>query len=89
MTAPVATPRRNTISTYQPTRSSESKTPTRPGTCTHMTMTRLYTKYFCCAICARTGDMGWLYRCTQDRELLIEHDMEYGREVSGKTPTMD
>ncbi|KAH8668005.1 hypothetical protein BGZ60DRAFT_528346 [Tricladium varicosporioides] len=41
-------------------------------------MTRLYTKDFRCASCARVGSFGWLYRCTQDRELLLEDDYEQG-----------
>ncbi|KAK6822927.1 hypothetical protein PG987_014472 [Apiospora arundinis] len=40
-------------------------------TCTHTTMTRLYEPNF-----------GWLYRCTQDREFMIEDQMEKGRPVS-------
>ncbi|KAK8017221.1 hypothetical protein PG991_008297 [Apiospora marii] len=40
-------------------------------TCTHMTMTRLYEPNF-----------GWLYRCTQDREFMIEDLMEKGLPVS-------
>jgi hypothetical protein len=49
---------------------------TREGQCTHITMTRIYTEDFRCAICLEPGSMGWLYRCTQDRELLIEDDLE-------------
>jgi hypothetical protein len=49
---------------------------TRNGQCTHITMTRMYTQEFRCAICRRPGPMGWLYRCTQDSELLIEDDLE-------------
>ncbi|TAQ90635.1 hypothetical protein B7494_g1043 [Chlorociboria aeruginascens] len=41
-------------------------------------MTRLFTKEFKCIVCCKEGPMGWLYRCTQDRELLIEDDMERG-----------
>ncbi|KAE9370370.1 hypothetical protein N431DRAFT_509478 [Stipitochalara longipes BDJ] len=50
------------------------------GACTHLTMTRLYTNEYRCSMCLRIGSMGWIYRCTQDRELLIEEDMEHGRE---------
>ncbi|PMD59238.1 uncharacterized protein K444DRAFT_591416 [Hyaloscypha bicolor E] len=46
------------------------------GQCTHLTMTRLYTSEYRCSICLRIGSMGWVYRCTQDRELLLEEDME-------------
>jgi hypothetical protein len=52
------------------------------GQCTHLTMTRLYTTEFRCSLCLRVGSMGWIYRCTQDRDLLIEDDMERGNEVS-------
>ncbi len=51
------------------------------GQCTHLTMTRLYTTEFRCSLCLRVGSMGWIYRCTQDRNLLIEDDMERGNEV--------
>jgi hypothetical protein len=52
------------------------------GQCTHLTMTRLYNTEFRCSLCLRVGSMGWIYRCTQDRDLLIEDDMERGNEVS-------
>jgi hypothetical protein len=52
------------------------------GACTHLTMTRLYTTEFRCSLCLRVGSMGWVYRCTQDRELLLEDDMERGNGVS-------
>jgi hypothetical protein len=52
------------------------------GQCTHLTMTRLYTTEFRCSLCLRVGSMGWIYRCTQDRDLLIEDDMERGNQVS-------
>ncbi len=54
---------------------------TRRGQCTHMTMTRYYTQEYRCSICLRLGSMGWLYRCTQDRELLIEKDLEQTNKV--------
>jgi hypothetical protein len=44
-------------------------------------MTRIYTDEFRCAICLQPGTMGWLYRCTQDRELLIEDDLERDSKV--------
>ena len=49
--------------------------------CTHLTMTRLYTTEFRCGICLRLASMGWVYRCTQDREILIEEDVERGEAV--------
>ena len=52
--------------------------------CTHLTMTRLYTSEFRCGVCFRPASMGWVYRCTQDRELLIEEEIEHGEPVSTK-----
>lgn len=60
--------------------------PPRFGTCTHLTMTRLYTKDFRCASCFKEGSFGWLYRCTQDRELLLEDDYEKGSVVRPLEP---
>ncbi len=57
------------------------------GQCTHLTMTRLFTEDFCCAVCLQVGTFGWLYRCTQDRELLLEEDIENGFEVSQVIPS--
>lgn len=48
------------------------------ASCTHMTMTRFYTEEDLCLMCEQVGAFGWLYRCTQDRELLIEHEMTQG-----------
>jgi hypothetical protein len=70
------------ISTANPTYILHPRIRTGNGQCTHLTMTRLYTKEFRCVLCLRTGSMGWVYRCSQDRELLIEDDMERGNEVS-------
>jgi hypothetical protein len=47
--------------------------------CTHLTMTRLYG--IRCQVCLREGSFGWVYRCTQDREVLLEDEMERGVEV--------
>lgn len=44
-------------------------------------MTRLYSSEFPCEVCYRVSSLGWLYRCTQDRELLIEEDFETDDEV--------
>ncbi|RDL39451.1 uncharacterized protein BP5553_03791 [Venustampulla echinocandica] len=44
-------------------------------------MTRLYTTSFRCAVCLREGPFGWLYRCTQDRELVLEDDIDRGYPV--------
>ncbi|TVY75608.1 hypothetical protein LSUE1_G006293 [Lachnellula suecica] len=46
--------------------------------CTHHIVTRLYTKEHRCMICYETGQFGWLYRCAQDRELLLDDDWETG-----------
>ncbi|ROT42067.1 hypothetical protein SODALDRAFT_347154 [Sodiomyces alkalinus F11] len=40
-------------------------------TCTHTTMTRIYSIDLRCDSCHQVGAFGWLYRCTQDREELI------------------
>lgn len=53
----------------------------RNGTCTHITMTRLYTDEFRCVICLKTSSMGWVWRCTQDRDLMLE-DKQYFDDVS-------
>ncbi|CAG8973198.1 hypothetical protein HYALB_00006367 [Hymenoscyphus albidus] len=44
------------------------------GACTHLTVTRYYTTHYRCCICTRLGSFGWLYRCTQDRELMLEEN---------------
>ncbi|KAI5457738.1 hypothetical protein BGZ63DRAFT_427772 [Mariannaea sp. PMI_226] len=41
-------------------------------------MTRLYGASFVCESCHRPGPFGWLYRCTQDREELIEEAASRG-----------
>jgi hypothetical protein len=55
----------------------QRKLASRNGTCTHLTMTRLYTKDFRCVMCLRTSSMGWLWRCTQDRDLMLEEDAAF------------
>jgi hypothetical protein len=60
--------------TAQATRRTAPKYPS----CTHLTMTRLYTSEFRCAVCFQEGSLGWLYRCTQDRELMLEDDVDRG-----------
>ncbi|KAF4982663.1 hypothetical protein FZEAL_1770 [Fusarium zealandicum] len=39
--------------------------------CTHLTMTRLYDEEAICVLCQEPGPLGWVYRCTQDREEMI------------------
>ncbi|KAG4030937.1 hypothetical protein MFRU_010g00670 [Monilinia fructicola] len=51
---------------------------TRNVQCTHLTTTRLFTKEFRCGTCFREGSFGWVWRCTQDRELMLEDDMDHG-----------
>ncbi|TGO57083.1 hypothetical protein BOTNAR_0209g00120 [Botryotinia narcissicola] len=51
---------------------------TRNVQCTHLTTTRLFTKEFRCGICFREGSFGWVWKCTQDRELMLEDDMDHG-----------
>ncbi|KAF7865337.1 hypothetical protein EAF04_006314 [Stromatinia cepivora] len=51
---------------------------TRNVQCTHLTTTRLFTREFRCGICFREGSFGWVWRCTQDRELMLEDDMDHG-----------
>lgn len=54
----------------------------RHAQCTHLTMVRLYTSELRCSVCLRVPSMGWLYRCSQDRELLLEQGVELGIQVS-------
>lgn len=49
--------------------------------CTHLTMTRLYGFEFVCDSCRHHGNFGWVYRCTQDREDVIEEAIDVGRHV--------
>ncbi|RDW94732.1 hypothetical protein BP5796_00495 [Coleophoma crateriformis] len=58
------------------------QSPHNNGACTHLTMTRLYTDTFRCQGCLKLGSMGWVYKCTQDQELILEdliekHDFSY------------
>ncbi|PHH59350.1 hypothetical protein CDD81_3354 [Ophiocordyceps australis] len=41
--------------------------------CTHLTVARVYDPMLLCLACHRPGPNGWVYRCTQDREDMIEH----------------
>ncbi|KFY23904.1 hypothetical protein V493_05568 [Pseudogymnoascus sp. VKM F-4281 (FW-2241)] len=42
--------------------------------CTHITMVRMYSSDLRCSLCLQPGSFGWVYRCSQDRELMIEND---------------
>ncbi|OBT66740.1 hypothetical protein VE03_04086 [Pseudogymnoascus sp. 23342-1-I1] len=46
--------------------------------CTHMTMVRMYSIDMRCSMCLHPGPFGWVYRCSQDRELMIENDYNEG-----------
>jgi hypothetical protein len=50
--------------------------------CNHITMSRVYHVGFRCEHCHRHGSLGWLYRCTQDREILIQDVYEHGGNVA-------
>ena len=50
----------------------------RPS-CTHLTMTRVYSDYRVCDLCHRPPAWGWLYRCTHDREALLLDAIQHGR----------
>jgi hypothetical protein len=43
-----------------------------------LTMCRLYTTEHRCSVCRRIPSIGWLYRCTQDRDLMMEAGHESG-----------
>jgi len=51
---------------------------------THTTMVRLYTTELQCQVCFRPSSLGFLYRCTEDRELVMEADFENGTLVSAR-----
>lgn len=44
-------------------------------------MTRVYGFRFTCDVCRRPGPWGWVYRCTQDRDDMIEHSAKQGYSV--------
>ena len=45
-------------------------------------MTRMYSTEYRCMLCGHYPRTGWLFRCTQDRELMLEDDLERGYAVS-------
>lgn len=51
-----------------------------------MTMTRLYDSHgsIRCSQCQKVYPGGWLYRCTQDRQLVLEDELEKGEAVSSR-----
>ena len=77
--AKIATPQ--TIIATLGTTTSTISTKQDDRACSHLTVTRLYTTEHVCSVCYQVGAFGWLYRCTQDSELLIEHDIKNGAEV--------
>lgn len=50
--------------------------------CTHITMVRMYSIDMRCSLCLHPGSFGWVYRCSQDRELMIENAYNEGGVVS-------
>ncbi|KFY94585.1 hypothetical protein V498_03852 [Pseudogymnoascus sp. VKM F-4517 (FW-2822)] len=42
--------------------------------CTHITMVRMYSIDMRCSLCLHPGPFGWVYRCSQDREVMIENN---------------
>jgi hypothetical protein len=49
--------------------------------CSHLRMTRLYDEEILCVSCQLPGPCGWLYKCTQDREDMIEAAVARGEAV--------
>ena len=49
--------------------------------CTHPTMSRLYGSEFLCDHCHRPGHFGWIYRCSHDREEVIDFALSQGYPV--------
>lgn len=45
-------------------------------------MTRLYSEHVVCDLCHRQPPWGWLYRCTQDRELALTEAIERGADTT-------
>ncbi|KAK1769055.1 hypothetical protein QBC33DRAFT_339582 [Phialemonium atrogriseum] len=50
--------------------------------CGHISMTRLYHTPFRCQNCQNRGVFGWLYRCTQDREVILRDMKSRGGRVT-------
>jgi hypothetical protein len=44
------------------------------GHCSHLTMARAYCNDYVCDTCHRPGGFGWLYECTEQKELILEDD---------------
>jgi len=49
--------------------------------CNHITMTRLYGKALRCKRCMCRSPFGWVYRCSADREVLLQEAKAKGVEV--------
>lgn len=69
-----------------PTSTFSSYVPFRPK-CGHITMARIYHVGFRCERCNRHGQFGWLYRCTEHRELILDDMKRHGFKVSLARPT--
>ncbi|KAK0637371.1 hypothetical protein B0T17DRAFT_628210 [Bombardia bombarda] len=50
--------------------------------CSHSTMTRLYQTTYKCEICRHSGQFGWLWRCTMDRDPLIMDAKDQGYSIN-------
>jgi len=69
--APLPVPR-STFSTYAPFQPK----------CGHITVTRVYHLGYRCERCNRHGPFGWLYRCTEHQELILDDMHHRGFTVS-------
>lgn len=69
-----------------PTSTFSTYVPFRPK-CGHITMARIYHVGFRCERCNRHGQFGWLYRCTEHRELILDDMNRHGVKVSLAQPT--
>ncbi|KAH8801702.1 hypothetical protein F5884DRAFT_807579 [Xylogone sp. PMI_703] len=57
------------------TSSTTSPPITLEDLCTHNTVTRFYAKNIACEICHQVPALGWLWRCTQDRDSILLADV--------------
>lgn len=55
--------------------------PTFKPQCTHISMSRFYGPDLICDYCRRPGQFGWVYRCSQDREEVIDLALSRGYPV--------
>lgn len=57
--------------------------------CTHITMSRVYGPELICDHCRRPGQFGWVYRCSQDREDVIDYALAQGYPVRDRGKTIE